>query len=671
MGNCCVVEGAIDHWVYVKTGDRKSSNTNVILRAILHDVNGNQSPIINLDCLFNSDFEKNKPHVFQAPSLGDFSDVVLIEFWRENDGPPDWFCEVIIVNDRRTERNFYFPVQRWVKPRLRYKMQVYDTLLPQLDPNKDQRDGELAELREVYRYGQKADDLPVQVAIVPENEQFSDDFMWDFTSNKAQMMGKAGITRIGNGPFGNMQALLDFYENYPTFPAPKNLSQWASDVKFGAQRLVGCNPIQIKLCTALPENFGVTADMLKPYLEGWTLKQVVQAKRLFLTDYKILHDLPCADDYPVCAPIGLFLMSGDKELLPIAIQLHQEITPNNPVFLPSDPPYTWIAAKMWLNNADATIHQAVLHVGFTHLLMEGVAVALHRNLSVCHPIHRLLAPHFLHMVVTNKTGINNLIDNDSWFDKYFGIGREGLLHLVRKATDDWRLDRYGCLPKELELRGVQDPKTLPNYSYRDDGMLVYKAIENYVTKIVKYYYDQPGKVKDDNEIQFWAAELSRAKEQGGVGMKGVPGQGKFSTVEELILTCICMIFICTAHHAAIHFPQYEEYAFPPNYPTFLHGNPPTTKDALTEDDLAKLLPDQEGAIEIIATTRLLSMARSRPLAEWEYQFQYDPKAIEFEKQFREELKHISQTIKQRNATRAPLFQYPYLDPERIPNAINA
>lgn len=163
MGNCCVVEGAIDHWVYVKTGDRKSSNTNVILRAILHDVNGNQSPIINLDCLFNSDFEKNKPHVFQAPSLGDFSDVVLIEFWRENDGPPDWFCEVIIVNDRRTERNFYFPVQRWVKPRLRYKMQVYDTLLPQLDPNKDQRDGELAELREAYRYGQKADDLPVQV----------------------------------------------------------------------------------------------------------------------------------------------------------------------------------------------------------------------------------------------------------------------------------------------------------------------------------------------------------------------------------------------------------------------------------------------------------------------------------------------------------------------------
>jgi hypothetical protein len=39
--------------------------------------------------------------------------------------------------------------------------------------------------------------------------------------------------------------------------------------------------------------------------------------------------------------------------------------------------------------------------------------------------------------------------------------------------------------------------------------------------------------------------------------------------------------------------------------------------------------------------------------------------------FREELKHISQTIKQRNATRAPMFQYPYLDPERIPNAINA
>ena len=46
-------------------------------------------------------------------------------------------------------------------------------------------------------------------------------------------------------------------------------------------------------------SFGVTADMLKPYLEGWTLKQVVQAKRLFIADYRILDNLPCADDYPV------------------------------------------------------------------------------------------------------------------------------------------------------------------------------------------------------------------------------------------------------------------------------------------------------------------------------------------------------------------------------------
>ena len=56
------------------------------------------------------------------------------------------------------------------------------------------------------------------------------------------------------------------------------------------------------------------------------------------------------------------------------------------------------------------------------------------------------------------------------------------------------------------------------------------------------------------------------------------------------------------------------------------------QDPLTEDDLARLLPEQEEAIEIIATTRLLSMARARPLGEWEYQFQYDPKAIEIEKQ---------------------------------------
>ncbi len=46
-------------------------------------------------------------------------------------------------------------------------------------------------------------------------------------------------------------------------------------------------------------SIGVTAEMLRPFLEGWTVKQIVDAKRLFVVDHKILEDLPTRNDRPV------------------------------------------------------------------------------------------------------------------------------------------------------------------------------------------------------------------------------------------------------------------------------------------------------------------------------------------------------------------------------------
>ena len=72
----------------------------------------------------------------------------------------------MIVNDRKTERCYYFPVQRWVRCNARHKIEQFDTALPNVDPNKDQRDRELVVLQERYQYGQSAPDLPVQVRLL-------------------------------------------------------------------------------------------------------------------------------------------------------------------------------------------------------------------------------------------------------------------------------------------------------------------------------------------------------------------------------------------------------------------------------------------------------------------------------------------------------------------------
>ena len=35
---------------------------------------------------------------------------------------------------------------------------------------------------------------------------------------------------------------------------------------------------------------------------------------------------------------------------------------------------------------------------------------------------------------------------------------------------------------------VLDARILPNYAYRDDAMLLHKAIEAYVGKVIRHYY---------------------------------------------------------------------------------------------------------------------------------------------------------------------------------------
>jgi len=57
-------------------------------------------------------------------------------------------------------------------------------------------------------------------------------------------------------------------------------------------------------------SMGVTAEMLRPFLEGWTLKQIIDAKRLFLVDLKILDKIPTKNNRPVRCLLLCFLTAA-------------------------------------------------------------------------------------------------------------------------------------------------------------------------------------------------------------------------------------------------------------------------------------------------------------------------------------------------------------------------
>lgn len=59
--------------------------------------------------------------------------------------------------------------------------------------------------------------------------------------------------------------------------------------------------------------------------------------------------------------------------------------------------------------------------------------------------------------------------------------------------------------------------------------------------------------------------------------QGVPGNGHFTSNEQLTAVLTTIIYTCSVSHASTNFPQYDEYGFPPNYPGLLRGSPPKDK----------------------------------------------------------------------------------------------
>lgn len=214
---------------------------------------------------------------------------------------------------------------------------------------------------------------------------------------------------------------------------------------------------------------------------------------------------------------------------------------------------------------------------------------------------------------------------------------------------------------------------IPGYFFRDDALLLKGAIQAFVNNYVTHYYNNDATVVGDEEIQEFRAQLilKRAlNEPNGCGMKGLP---QFNNIENLVNVLTHFIYICSVEHSATNFPQYEQYAFPPNFAALLHGQPGQVKN------LDECMPTRRETFSTITIMKVLTLSLTSSLGNYDnkYLMAMDDAGRNFVNQFQQQLAEIQHHINGRNANIAPgnnenLHDYPYewLLPENVLNSIS-
>jgi hypothetical protein len=499
---------------------------------------------------------------------------------------------------------------------------------------------------------------------------------------KTSDLGLAEALKAGN-QWRKLEDLDQFFKPWTSFPRPRVADTWDQDDEFGQARLCGINPGFIQKCQ--PEDlradgkFPVTEEQVGHLLPtGHSLATALANDRLYLIDYKILSNIltPELEDqlgrYST-APLCLLVVNEQAQLMPIAIRLYQgehfSDLSTNPILTPDASSQRWLTAKVAVASADIAYQGIVSHLLNTHLIVETFAVSTFRQFLPQHIIYQLLQPHFFNTFAINEMARGIFLGHDGFFDGTGALGYTGSNELLKRAYSgtgnqyqgDPHLFYRMALPVDLAARGVMD---LPGYYYRDDGLLIWEALESYVRDILQLRYRSAEDLMGDRELQAWKAELVSPDYGRLQGLlppeKATQITEPLTEIEDLIRILTTLIFTATAQHSAVNFGQYEYAAWVPNMPFALYQ--PFT-DVLshqsTQATLVARLPNRLQTIKQMILVKALSLPTphsSASLLTMANPFQEAAARKVFQDFQAGKLTQIQQQIEQRNAT----VKHPYL-----------
>ncbi len=452
---------------------------------------------------------------------------------------------------------------------------------------------------------------------------------------------------------------------------------------FAYMRVGGPNPMLIQKALALPAKFPVSDAQYRQAMgSDDSLLEAAGSGRLYLLDYAGLGDL--APTGPVnkpltgtgygYAPIALFARpKSGPSLVPVAIQCGQDPS-LSPIFVRVDDTtnaeayWAWQSAKTAVQVADFNYHEMFVHLGRTHLMSEAFAMATQRQLAVAHPLNRLLSPHLEGAMFINEAAALIIMGPLTTGDVILAAPIETLQSGC--GRDRLAYDFYAnMLPNDLRARGVDNTDQLPDYPYRDDALLVWNAINQWVSEYVAVYYANDGDVTGDYELKAWAAEL---------GLSGkVKGFTAITTRSQLVSVVTAIIFNASAQHAAVNFPQSSIMTYAPFSAGTGGTQAPAAAAGQTQASWSQMLPSSLAAREQILLFHILGGVYYRPLGEYlDNAFPYLPVLLDPAiagpggplARFRSALVGIENIIQQRNLARTR--PYEYLLPSRIPSSTN-
>eukprot|EP00755_Sulcionema_specki_P023349 Sspe_Gene.78702::Locus_49254_Transcript_1_1_Confidence_1.000_Length_2077::g.78702::m.78702/K00461/ALOX5; arachidonate 5-lipoxygenase len=504
--------------------------------------------------------------------------------------------------------------------------------------------------------------------------------------------------RKGKERWGSIEEAAFFYTDAEGkgrgFPRPRYLDCWFDDVEFARLRLIGPHATtlrQVRRADHIPANLDLDEDVVLGRLEAFaSLHDACQAGKVYCVDYSTTLGSvtrfgvppPTFDEtdgerhkYAVlCNPIALFYQSNNQQLLPLCIRLYCGAAAKrvkvSPVYTPDDNVWAWTMAKMFFNQAD--MHYHLIGALYTQTVMVGGALhaMAYSSLSVHHPLRQLLRPHMKGCMAAAERWHNTLVGtgDQGLMANALALDAPGLRELSKTAY--LKHDFNNCSFRNDWRERMESEEDLPGYRYRDDGNLVWGAVEEYVMSIVQKYYKKVDDIECDVELKEWFKEMS-------MRLTRVKELHPARPWDSIVFNATNIIFTCSAMYSARTHGIYDIYGCP----LFFPGNPCGTpvidkdKDDISEEDVVALLPNKRSSLLQIALAYVLA-GKGRPpcgpnteFADYGKDVFVDKSTNQLTQRFQSKLAHIASIIDERNAS----LEHPYeaMHPQRMKNSFGA